>query len=254
MGELGALVVVIADGAPPVAPPATEDVALPDWQPVTRRLASGHEAWCATFPSEALARDPEPTLAAASAVLARWARTGAAGFGFLTRHEPATTDPELTSLAAAVRSRGWMPLRDSGFDLWLVTDPRPAPVIGIWRECGSWGAVMSRWPADEPDVIVHLPPPGWQVVHNRLRDLEPLALPDTDDRWLWFTEDLLRLRSDATGETVDVGWSPGTDPEGRFVIRHADGAGRLLGPVLESTLTRDALLAVREIVAAATDD
>jgi hypothetical protein len=254
MGNVDALVVVIAGGARPVAPPGVEDASLRDWQPATRALASGHKAWCATFSSTALELDPDGTLAEAESVLAAWGRTGAAAFGFLTRHEAYQQDPHLSDLVGHVGARGWMALRDQPFDLWLVTEPRPAPVLGAWRQCGPWGVVMAQREAGDEDVIVRIPLTGWHVVRNDLRDLEPLALPAHDERWRWFTEELLHLRREATGETVTIGWSPPRDPDGRYVIVHTDSAGRPLGAELESTLTRDAVAAVTEILAAATDE
>lgn len=74
-------------------------------------------------------------------------------------------------------------------------------------------------------------PTGWNVVWNRLEDIEPETLPENSKGWLDFSQDILFLskiiKRRKSEETIgiDLGWYPDCDPEGSFrldVIKNGD--------------------------------
>lgn len=73
-------------------------------------------------------------------------------------------------------------------------------------------------------------PGGWTVVFNNFYDIDPKAVPKSDDdTWLFaFSEDILYIRSETArkqnGHTerqtlgIDLGWYPEGDPNGSFTL------------------------------------
>ncbi|WP_437505446.1 RHS repeat domain-containing protein [Sorangium sp. So ce1099] len=60
-------------------------------------------------------------------------------------------------------------------------------------------------------------PTGWSVVFNNLCEIDPSQIEARDDaRWEYLEEDLLALRHEPLGATVNVGWYPSMDPDGSF--------------------------------------
>ena len=64
---------------------------------------------------------------------------------------------------------------------------------------------------------------GWFVGYNEFKDVEPYTdikvegLPD-DDVWELFLQDLLQLKHEFTGITIDLGWTPEADPNGAYEL------------------------------------
>jgi len=60
---------------------------------------------------------------------------------------------------------------------------------------------------------------GWTIRHNAFSETDPLKLPpDRREMWTSLTGDLLRLENDDHDE-IQLGWEPGCDPNGRYVLR-----------------------------------
>lgn len=68
-------------------------------------------------------------------------------------------------------------------------------------------------------------PTGWNVVWNRLEDVEPETLSEDDYGWIDFSQDMLLLsriikRKKREEKTeIDLGWYPDCDPDGKFCLR-----------------------------------
>lgn len=60
-------------------------------------------------------------------------------------------------------------------------------------------------------------PAGWCVILNNLHDIDPGESEQIDDEgWKYLDEDLLAVRHDNFGITVDVGWYPAMSPDGQY--------------------------------------
>jgi hypothetical protein len=59
---------------------------------------------------------------------------------------------------------------------------------------------------------------GWVVKHNQLRDIDPVQLGPSDERWSLLKEDLLQLKKHGDDLLLDVGWYPDQNPTGEYGI------------------------------------
>jgi len=65
-------------------------------------------------------------------------------------------------------------------------------------------------------------PSGWKVTYNSFCEIAPpLGLPEEDDMWLFFTQDLLQIINENKNIEfmIDLGWIPEGDPEGSFHVQ-----------------------------------
>ncbi|MBH8601198.1 hypothetical protein [Thermoactinomyces sp. CICC 23799] len=62
-------------------------------------------------------------------------------------------------------------------------------------------------------------PKGWTVKHNNLREINPKTLKQDDDKWFYFTQDLLQLEHQEKSILLDLGWYPDVTPEGEFQVQ-----------------------------------
>ena len=77
---------------------------------------------------------------------------------------------------------------------------------------------------------------GWLVEYNEFRDIEPYSdievegLPD-NDVWELFLQNLLFLKHEFYGISLDLGWTPEAEPEGSYkltVLKNGDWDNPLL--------------------------
>ena len=77
---------------------------------------------------------------------------------------------------------------------------------------------------------------GWLVEYNEFRDIEPYSdikvegLPD-EDVWELFLQNLLFLKHEFYGISLDLGWTPEAEPEGSYkltILKNGDWDNPLL--------------------------
>lgn len=87
-------------------------------------------------------------------------------------------------------------------------------------------------------------PTGWSVVVNNLCEIDPSQIEARDDpRWEYLEEDLLALKHEPLGATVNAGWYPSMDPDGSFK------AELLIGDDWQSPLSTLETRSLSELVA-----
>ncbi len=64
-------------------------------------------------------------------------------------------------------------------------------------------------------------PAGWEVVLNKLLEIDVTCYPVDSDIWIDFTEDITYIRKKGRKYEIgiDLGWYPDTDPSGAFHIK-----------------------------------
>jgi hypothetical protein len=78
---------------------------------------------------------------------------------------------------------------------------------------------------------------GWTVEFNNFFECNP---EDCEDFWSIFNEDLLQLKNNKFDLTIDLGWCPDGDPNGKYIlyfIIHGNWRNPL--EVFESRSTKD---------------
>ncbi|GED01423.1 hypothetical protein P8907_13870 [Bacillus atrophaeus] len=61
-------------------------------------------------------------------------------------------------------------------------------------------------------------PKGWTINQNSFREIDPKNLAPEDEKWLFFSQDLLQLTYSRKNYMVDLGWYPDADAEGNYQL------------------------------------
>ncbi|AIW31519.1 hypothetical protein ACPCXE_06470 [Bacillus velezensis] len=61
-------------------------------------------------------------------------------------------------------------------------------------------------------------PKGWTINQNSFREIDPKNLDPDDEKWLFFSQDLLQLTYSRKNYLLDLGWYPDADANGFYQL------------------------------------